>query len=107
MPKNSSKDEVVTAFRRDQILSAAHAVFASRGFKDSTVGDIADAAGIAKGTLWALTSYLVANAVILPLTGWLATVFGRKRLLIVAVVGFSFASLLCGLAPTLVVLIVF
>ena len=50
---------------------------------------------------WALTSYLVANAVILPLTGWLATVFGRKRLLIFAVVGFTVASLLCGMAPTL------
>jgi DHA2 family multidrug resistance protein len=56
---------------------------------------------------WALTSYLVANAVILPLTGWLATVFGRKRLLIVAVVGFTTASLLCGLAPTLAILILF
>ena len=56
---------------------------------------------------WALTSYLVANAVILPLTGWLATVFGRKRLLIFAVVGFTLASLLCGLAPTLAILIVF
>src|SRR6187401_3877514 len=50
---------------------------------------------------WALTSYLVANAVILPLTGWLATVFGRKRLLIFAVAGFTSASLLCGLAPSL------
>jgi AcrR family transcriptional regulator len=47
-----SKDDVVSAFRRDQILTAAHAVFASRGFKESTVGDIADAAGIAKGTLY-------------------------------------------------------
>ena len=56
---------------------------------------------------WALTSYLVANAVILPLTGWLATVFGRKRLLIFAVIGFTLASLLCGLAPTLAILIVF
>jgi AcrR family transcriptional regulator len=52
MQKNPSKDEVVTAFRRDQILSAAHGVFASRGFKTSTVGDIAEAAGIAKGTLY-------------------------------------------------------
>src|SRR5215218_1380296 len=52
---------------------------------------------------WALTSYLVANAVILPLTGWLATVFGRKRLLIVAVIGFTFASFLCGVAPSLAV----
>ena len=47
-----SKDDVVSAFRRDQILTAAHAVFASRGFKEATVGDIADAAGIAKGTLY-------------------------------------------------------
>src|SRR5438309_11469858 len=55
---------------------------------------------------WALTSYLVANAIILPLTGWLASHFGRKRLLIMAVVGFTAASFLCGLAPTLGALIV-
>jgi len=48
----TSKDDVVTAFRRDQILTAAHGVFASRGFKDATVCDIAEAAGIAKGTLY-------------------------------------------------------
>ena len=47
---------------------------------------------------WALTSYLVSNAIILPITGWLATYFGRKRLLILAVMGFTGASLLCGLA---------
>jgi MFS transporter, DHA2 family, multidrug resistance protein len=56
---------------------------------------------------WALTSYLVANAVVLPLTGWLATVFGRKRLLMLAVAGFTSASLLCGVAPSLAILIVF
>jgi DHA2 family multidrug resistance protein len=55
---------------------------------------------------WALTSYLVANAIILPLTGWLANHFGRKRLLMMAVVGFTAASLLCGLAPSLPFLIV-
>jgi MFS transporter, DHA2 family, multidrug resistance protein len=54
---------------------------------------------------WALTSYLAANAVILPITGWLANYFGRKRLLLISVVGFSTASLLCGLAPNLPVLI--
>src|SRR3989441_5569001 len=48
---------------------------------------------------WALTSYLVANAIILPLTGWLATYFGRKRLLMASVTGFTAASFLCGLAP--------
>ena len=56
---------------------------------------------------WALTSYLVANAVILPMTGWLAGLLGRKRLLMFSVVGFTAASFLCGLAPTLGALIVF
>ncbi len=56
---------------------------------------------------WALTSYLVANAIILPITGWLANYFGRKRTLIAAVTGFTTASLLCGLAPTLPALIFF
>jgi DHA2 family multidrug resistance protein len=56
---------------------------------------------------WALTSYLVANAVILPMTGWLASRFGRKRILMTAVFGFTAASFLCGLAPTLGMLIFF
>src|SRR5512133_170118 len=56
---------------------------------------------------WALTSYLVANAVILPMTGWLANFFGRKRTLMTAVFGFTAASVLCGLATSLPMLIVF
>src|SRR5436305_5169137 len=56
---------------------------------------------------WALTSYLVANAIILPMTGWLASFLGRKRLLMFSVVGFTAASFLCGLAPTLGTLILF
>ncbi len=54
---------------------------------------------------WALTSYLAANAVILPMTGWLANHFGRRRLLLVSVSGFTAASFLCGLAPNLPFLI--
>ena len=56
---------------------------------------------------WALTSYLVANAIVLPMTGWLASFIGRKRLLMFSVVGFTASSFLCGLAPTLSSLIVF
>ena len=56
---------------------------------------------------WGLTSYLVANAIVLPMTGWLASVFGRKRLLMWSVTGFTLASFLCGAAPTLAALIVF
>jgi DHA2 family multidrug resistance protein len=56
---------------------------------------------------WALTSYLVANAIVLPMTGWLASFIGRKRLLMFSVVGFTVSSFLCGLAPTLSTLILF
>ena len=50
---------------------------------------------------WVLTSYLAANAVILPATGWLAGFLGRKRLFLLCTVGFTAASVLCGLAPSL------
>ena len=55
---------------------------------------------------WTLTSYLVANAIVLPMTGWLAQRFGRKRLLMMSVTGFTVASFLCGLAPSLPFLII-
>ncbi|MDA8412217.1 MAG: DHA2 family efflux MFS transporter permease subunit [Desulfobacteraceae bacterium] len=56
---------------------------------------------------WVLTSYLVANAVVLPMTGWLSRVFGRKRFLMTCIVLFTLASLLCGAAPNLGSLILF
>ena len=56
---------------------------------------------------WALTSYLVANAIILPMTGWLAGRFGRKNLLMLSTTGFTLASFLCGAAPNLASLVVF
>lgn len=56
---------------------------------------------------WVLTSYLVANAIILPLTGWLSHHFGRKRLLMSSVVGFTLSSFLCGISPSLTLLILF
>jgi DHA2 family multidrug resistance protein len=63
-------------------------------------------ATVEEGT-WTLTSYLVANAIILPMTGWLAREFGRKRLLLMAIIGFTCASFMCGLAPNLTMLIIF
>src|SRR5215212_7106664 len=56
---------------------------------------------------WVLTSYLVANAIILPMTGWLASTLGRKRLLVASTIGFTIASVLCGLAPNLASLVIF
>lgn len=56
---------------------------------------------------WVLTSYLVSNAVVLPMTGWLSRLFGRKRFLESCIVIFTLASLLCGAAPNLASLILF
>src|SRR3954451_1922317 len=58
-------------------------------------------------TTWVLTSYLVSNAIILPMTGWLANFFGRKRILLMSVFGFTISSLACGLAPSLPMLILY
>src|SRR5271170_6044491 len=54
---------------------------------------------------WVLTSYLISNAIVMPMTGWLGNYFGRKRVLLSCIVMFTFASALCGLAwdlPTLI-----
>jgi MFS transporter, DHA2 family, multidrug resistance protein len=56
---------------------------------------------------WVLTSYLVANAVVLPLSAWLSRVFGRKNYYMTCVALFSASSLMCGLAPSLGLLIFF
>lgn len=56
---------------------------------------------------WVLTSYIVAAAIATPLTGWLADRLGRKQLFLIAVVGFTVASLLCGVAMTLGEMVLF
>ena len=56
---------------------------------------------------WVLTSYLVSNAIVLPISGWLAGVFGRKRFFILCIFLFTLSSMLCGAAPTLGMLILF
>src|SRR5438477_2067558 len=56
---------------------------------------------------WVLTSYLVSNAIVLPMSGWLSTVFGRKRFYMTCVAVFTVSSFLCGFAPNLPSLIFF
>src|SRR6202021_3340369 len=50
---------------------------------------------------WVLTSYLVSNAIVLPNTGWLTSIMGRKRFFLICIVLFTLSSLLCGIAPSL------
>src|SRR5579871_1637616 len=56
---------------------------------------------------WVLTSYIVAAAVMMPPTGWLAGRFGRRRLFMATVTGFTFASALCGAATSLEQIVLF
>ncbi|HEU5360915.1 MAG TPA: DHA2 family efflux MFS transporter permease subunit [Candidatus Deferrimicrobiaceae bacterium] len=56
---------------------------------------------------WVLTSYLVSNAIIIPMTGWLARTFGRKRYLVFSILLFTGASLMCGAATSLGMLVFF
>src|SRR5271156_3571592 len=56
---------------------------------------------------WVLTSYLVSNAIILPISGWLSSVLGRKRFFMICLTIFTISSLLCGFAPSLGAIIVF
>jgi len=61
----------------------------------------------AEEATWVLTSYLVANAMVLPISGWIANRIGRKRFYMTCVFLFTVASLLCGLAPSLGMLVLF
>src|SRR4051812_23496685 len=54
---------------------------------------------------WVLTSYLVANAIVIPISGWLSDTIGRKRYYLISVALFTVASACCGFAPSLAVLI--
>jgi len=72
---------------------------------DTSVANVAlphIAGGLAAGqdeSSWVLTSYLVSNAIVLPLSGWLSSIFGRKRFYMSCVVLFTASSFLCGIAP--------
>src|SRR5437660_8294435 len=56
---------------------------------------------------WVLTSYLVSNAIVLPISGWFASVLGRKRFFMTCLAIFTLSSLLCGIAVSLAAIISF
>jgi DHA2 family multidrug resistance protein len=55
---------------------------------------------------WVLTSYLVANAIIIPISGWLSDAIGRKRYFLISIALFTLSSLMCGMAPNLSTLVI-
>src|SRR5262247_2193336 len=56
---------------------------------------------------WILTSYIVASAIAMPLTGWLAARFGIKSIFLASVIGFTITSALCGVATSLAQLVIY
>lgn len=80
---------------------------------DSTVANVAlphmqgSLSASQEQSTWVLTSYILATAVMTPLSGWLSQKFGTKRMLIWSVVGFTVASMLCGIATTVPEIVAF
>lgn len=80
---------------------------------DTTIANVAlsHIAGSLGATLeestWVLTTYLVANGIVMPLSGWLSSLMGRKNFFILCILGFTFASFMCGIATSLPMLILF
>ena len=99
-------DEELTAARKWTITGAVMLVTVMQVL-DVTVTNVALphiqgslSAGVDEVS-WVLTSYLAANAIVLPATGWLAGLLGRKRFFLTCTVVFTLASMLCGLAPNI------
>ena len=80
---------------------------------DTSIANVAlphIAGGLSAGSdesTWVLTSYLVSNAIVLPLSGWFSSLIGRKRFYMSCVAVFTVSSFLCGLAPSLGMLVFF
>ena len=95
------------------IIAAVVSLAAFMEVLDTSIANVAlpyMAGGLASSlddASWVLTSYLVANAVVLPISGWLSIRFGRKRFYMACVVIFTVSSFLCGIAPSLGMLILF
>jgi DHA2 family multidrug resistance protein len=104
-------DEPLTATRKWTITGAVMLVTVMQVL-DVTVTNVAlphiqgSLSAAVDEVSWVLTSYLAATAIVLPATGWLASVLGRKRLFLTCTVVFTLASMLCGLAPNIETLLI-
>ena len=110
-PANSEPKPSRTASPMFQICILTLATFMA--ILDSTVANVAlpkmsgSLAVSPNEVIWVISSYIVANAAILPISGWLATYLGRKRYYMICVFGFTVSSVFCGLSTNLETLVVF
>ena len=110
-PPAPADDEPLSAVRKWTITAAVMLVTVMQVL-DVTVTNVAlphiqgSLSAAVDEVSWVLTFYLAANAIILPATGWLAGVLGRKRFFLTCTVVFTLASMLCGLAPNIETLLI-
>jgi MFS transporter, DHA2 family, multidrug resistance protein len=95
------------------IIAGAVSLAAFMEVLDTSIANVAlphIAGGLAASndeSTWVLTSYLVSNAIVLPLSGWLVASLGRKRFFLICITFFTVSSFLCGIAPSLGFLLLF
>lgn len=95
------------------IIASIVSIAAFMELLDTTIVNVAlnhiagDLSSSSDEASWVLTSYMVANVIVLPLSGWFSRVLGRKRYFILSLLCFTGASVLCGLAPSLSWLVLF
>ena len=109
----SPADDPPAPGRNPWLIAAAVALPAFMEVIDTSIANVAlryISGGLSTAVTdseWVITSYLAANAVVLPLSGWLSTALGRRNYIRLCVVVFTAASMACGLATSLPQLIVF
>ena len=95
------------------LIAASVALAAFMEVLDTSIANVAlpyiagSLGASADQSTWVLTSYLVANAIVLPMGAWAASVVGRKNFFMLCIVIFTLSSFLCGIAPTLPLLLLF
>ncbi|VBB07580.1 tetracycline resistance protein tetb signature [Lucifera butyrica] len=108
------KDTAANSINASPLLvSTAVSLAAFMEVLDTTIANVAlshIAGSLGAGSdesTWVLTSYLVSNGIVLPLSGWLSALMGRKNFFIACILGFTFTSFMCGISTSLPMLIVF
>src|SRR3982075_1810170 len=112
MPTSAASPIAAPGLRRDMVTICAMTATIMQAL-DTTIANVA--LPYMQGNLsatqdqinWVLTSYIVAAAIMTPVTGFLAARLGRKRLFLISVVGFTVASVLCGMAQSLPEMVLF
>ncbi len=95
------------------LVSIAVSLAAFMEVLDTTIANVAlshiagSLGASSEESTWVLTSYLVSNGIVLPLSGWLSGLMGRKNFFIFCIIGFTFTSFMCGVSTSLPMLIIF